>query len=82
MGTQTVPRRSNRCNSLSLTVLPFFPGLKRAIRLVRRWEEIVERRAEELGRADPSWHGPGTCGLQHFIAARNPKAVPGMRLYR
>ena len=79
MGTQTVARRTKRCNTLSFPVLPFFPGLARA--LIRRWEEIVLRRAEELGRSDPSWHGPGPYGLRHYLAASNPKAVPGVPLY-
>jgi hypothetical protein len=81
MGIQSVARRTNRCNTLSFPVLPFFPGLARAIRMIRRWEEIVLRRAEELGRSDPSWHGPGTYGLQHYLAASDPKAVPGVPLY-
>jgi hypothetical protein len=68
MGTKTVARRTNRCNTLS------FPrGLEEDLRM--------NRRAEEFGRSDPSWHGPGSYGLRHYLAAGNPKAVPGVRLY-
>ena len=69
MGTQIVPRRINRCKTLS------FPGgLAEDLRM--------NRRTEEFGRSDPSWHGPGSFGLRHYLAAMKPKAVPGVRLYR
>ncbi len=80
MGTQNVPRRTKRCKITS-----FPPGLAskaaKALRIIRRWDKIVLQRTMELGRSDPSWHGPGPYGLRHVFAAGNPTAVPGVRLY-